>query len=117
MPSMSFKWILAVFAGAVAIALVAFRGPFSDVQDVAHEAVSLHLNFIGSSLYEYHATTGKWPTLIDDLEKTALPGKSSYWRSWFVKDAMVPVWHKSLNPDAKDNAGHILVGPIPKKGP
>jgi hypothetical protein len=106
---MSFKWILAVVAGAVAIALVAFRGPFSGVQDVAHEAVRLHLDFIGSSIYEYHATTGKWPTQIDDLEKTDLPGKSPYWRSWFVNDAMLMIGHKSLKPDPKDNAGHILV--------
>src|SRR5262245_34390686 len=107
MPSMSFKWITAVIAGAVAIALVAFRGPSSGVQDVAHEAVRLHLNLIGSSIYEYHAATGTWPTQIDDLERTPLPGRSPYWRSWFVNDAMVVVRHKSLKPNPKDNAGHI----------
>ena len=99
---MSFKWILAVVAGAVAIAVVAIRGPFSGTQDVAHEAVRLHLNLIGSSIYEYHSATAKWPTQIDDLEKP-------YWRSWFVNDAMVVVWHKNLKPDPKDNARHILV--------
>jgi hypothetical protein len=98
MPSMSFRWILAVVVGAVAIALVAIRGPYSGVQDVAHEAVRLHLNLIGSSIYEYHAATGKWPTQIDDLER----------RSWFVNDAMVIVWHKDLKPDPKDNARQIL---------
>jgi hypothetical protein len=105
---MSFKWILAVFAGALAIALVFSRGPFSGVEDVAHEAVRLHLSLYGSSIYEYHATTGKWPRQIDDLEKTSLPAKSPYWRSWFVDDAMVIVWHKNLNPDPRDNARHIL---------
>jgi len=58
---MSLKWILTVVAGAVAIALVVIRGPFSGGGDVAHEAVRLHLNFFGSSIYKYHATTGKWP--------------------------------------------------------
>ena len=105
---MSLKWILAVVTGAVAIALVVIRGPFSGGTDVAHEAVRLHLNFFGSSIYEYHATTGKWPTQIDDLEKTSLPVKSPYWRSWFDNDAMVIVWHKSLKPDPKDNARHIF---------
>ena len=102
------KCILAVVAGAVAIALVVIRGPLSGVQDVAHEAVRLHLNFTGTSIYEYHAITGKWPTQSDDLEKTSLRGKSPYWRSWFVNDAMVIVCHKNLKPDPKDNARHIL---------
>ena len=104
---MSIKGILAVVAGAVAIALVV-RGPFPGGTDLAHEAVRLHLNIFGSSIYEYHATTGKWPTQIDDLEKTSLPVTSPYWRSWFVYDAMVIVWHKNLKPDPKDNARHIL---------
>ena len=103
------KAIIAVVAGAIAIGLVAIRGPFSGVSDVAHEAVRLHLNLIGTSIYEYHAITGKWPTQIDDLEKTPLPAKSPYWRSWFVNDAMVVVWHKNLRPDPKDNARHILI--------
>jgi hypothetical protein len=102
------KTILAVVAGAVAIALVIIRGPFSGGEDVAHEAVRLHLGLYGSSIYEYHATTGKWPTQIDDLEKTSLPVKSPYWRSWFENDAMIIVWHKNLKPDPKDNARHIL---------
>ena len=105
---MSLKWILAVVAGAVAIALVVIRGPLSGGDGVAHEAVRLHLNFFGSSIYEYHATTGKWPTQIDDLEKTSLPVKSPYWRSWFVDDAIVIVWHKNLKSDPKDNSRHIL---------
>jgi hypothetical protein len=102
------KSILAVAAGAVAIALVVIHPPFSGGEGVAHEAVRLHLNFFGSSIYEYHATTGKWPTQIDDLEKTFLPVESPYWRSWFVADAMVIVWHKNLKPDPKNNAGQIL---------
>jgi hypothetical protein len=104
-------WHKAIFVaviGTVAIALVVMRGPFADVRDVAHEAVRLHLNLFGSSIYEYHATTGKWPTQIDDLAKTSLPVKSPYWWSWFDHDAMVIVWHKTLNPDPKANAGHIL---------
>jgi hypothetical protein len=103
------KWIFAVVAAIAAVALIFLREQFSGVPDVAHEAVRLHLNFTGSSIYEYHATTGKWPTQIDDLEKTPLPARSPYWRSWFVNDAMVIVWHKSLKPDPKDNAAHILV--------
>ena len=108
MASMLHKGILAVAAVAIALAIVVIRGPSSGESDVAHEAVRLHLNFFGSSIYEYHAATGKWPTQIDDLEKTSLPVTSPYWRSWFVDDAMVIVWHKNLKPDPKDNVRHVL---------
>ena len=105
---MWFKLTLAGVAGAVAITFVAIRGPFSGGTEVDDEAVRLHLTFFGSSIYECHATTGKWPTQIDDLEKTSLPVTSPYWRSWFVDDAMVIVWHKNLKLDPKDNARHVL---------
>jgi hypothetical protein len=101
-------WIIAVVASTVFIALAVNRGQFSGGHDVAHEAVRLHLRFFGSSIYEYHAATGKWPAQHDDLEKTSLPVTSPYWRSWFVNDAVVIVWHKNLKPDPKDNAQHIL---------
>ena len=65
----------------VAIALVVIRGPFSGVRDVAHESTQLHLGFYGSSVYEYHAATGKWPTQIGDLAMTSLPAKSPYWKT------------------------------------
>jgi hypothetical protein len=105
---MSFKWMLSVVAVAVAITLIFSRGPFSGVEDVAHETVRLHLDLFRSSIYEYHANTGKWPSQIDDLEMTSLPIKSPYWRSWFADDAVVIVWHKNLKPVPKDNACHIL---------
>ena len=104
-------WHLRLFwliAGAILVAVVVIRGPSADVSDVAHEAVRLHLNYFGSSIYEYHATTGKWPTQIDDLEMTSLPVTSPYWRSWFVDDAMVIVWHRNLKPDPKGNSHDVL---------
>jgi hypothetical protein len=46
MPSMPHKGILAVVvAVAIALAIVVIRGPFFGVEDVAHEAVRLHLSF------------------------------------------------------------------------
>jgi hypothetical protein len=100
--------MLAALAGMVAVTLVVVRGPSSGVRDVAHEAVRLHLSFFGASIYEYHATTGKWPTQIADLAKTSLPIKSPYWASWFIDDAIVIVWHRNLKPDPRDNAAQIL---------
>ena len=83
--------------------------PFSGVRDVAHEATRLHLGLYGSSIYEYHAATGKWPTEIGDLAMTSLPAKSPYWKVMLDDDVDVIVWHKTLKPDPKDNAGQILV--------
>ena len=46
--------------------------PFSGVRDVAHQSTELHLRLIGSSVCEYHAKTGNWPTQIEDLGQTSL---------------------------------------------
>lgn len=103
------KKIVAVVAGAVAIALVVTLGPFSGLREVAHESTRLHLNLFGSSIYEYHAATGRWPTHIGDLAVTSLPAKSPHWRTMLDGEVDVIVWHKTLKPDPKDNASHILV--------
>ena len=107
-PSMWPKGIFAVVTGAVAVALVVIRGPFSGVSDVAHESTRLHLGFYGSSIYEYQAATGNWPTQIGDLAMTSLPAKSPYWKTMLDDEVDVIVWHKTLKPVPKDNAGHIL---------
>ena len=102
------KWIFVAGAVVVAIAFVVNRGQFSGVSDVAHESTRLHLSFFGSSIYEYHAATGKWPTQIGDLVMTSLPAKSPHWKLMLDDEVDVIVWHKTLKPDPKDNASHIL---------
>jgi hypothetical protein len=102
------KRLLLTVAGAFVVTLVAAFGRFGGTQDVAHESTRLHLRLFGASIYEYHALTGKWPTLNGDLAMTSLPAKSRYW--WKILDDKVDVivWHQDLKPDPKDNAGHIL---------
>ena len=102
------RGIFIVVAAAVAIVLLAILGPVSGVREVAHEATRLHLSFFGSSIYEYHSVTGKWPRQNGDLAITSLPAKSPYWRTMLDSEVDVIVWHKTLNPDPKDNAGQIL---------
>jgi hypothetical protein len=99
----------AVVAGTFLIGLALSLTPFSGTHDIAHEAVRLRLRLIGSSIYEYHARTGRWPTRIGDLAKTSLPRQSPYWRQGLDDEVEVIVWHKTLKPDPKDNAGHVLV--------
>ena len=103
------KGICAAATVAIVTALVLTFPQLSGLHDVAHESTQLHLHLIGSSIYEYHSRTGKWPTQIDDLVKTSLPPQSPHWKQKLDDEVDVIVWHKTLKPDPKDNAGHLLV--------
>src|SRR5262245_7557232 len=83
-------------------------GSFWGLRDVAHDSTRLHLNLFGSSIYEYHASTGKWPMQNGDLAFTSLPALRPYWKQMLDDEVDVIVWHKTLKPDPKDNAGHVL---------
>jgi hypothetical protein len=98
----------AVVAGLIVLALVLMQAPSSGISEVAHRATQLHLRFFGSSIYEFHSATGRWPAQIDDLAMTLLPQKSPYWKVMLEDQVDVIVWHKNLKPDPKDNADQIL---------
>ena len=76
--------------------------------DVAHQAIRIWLEHFGSSIYEYHSKTGKWPSQTADLAKTSLPQQFRYWKQVLDDETIVVVWHKNLKADPKDNAGLIL---------
>ncbi len=78
------------------------------ISDIAHEAIKLQLQLIGSSIYEYHDKTGRWPTRVEDLERTSLPQRSPHWRELIEIGTNVIVWNADLKPDPKDNAGRVL---------
>jgi hypothetical protein len=94
-------------AGAVGIALAVMQGP-SGVSDMAHESVRFHLNLTGSSIYEYRAKMGQWPTQIGDLALTSLPTVSPYWKYQLDEKLIVIVWDRTLKATPKDNADRIL---------
>ncbi len=102
------KILLVLITGAIVVPLIMICSSFSGVRQVAHESVQLHLHLIGSSMYEYHSKTGQWPTQKGDLAKTTLPAKSPYWEQLLDEEVNLVVWHKSLKPDPKENAGQIL---------
>jgi hypothetical protein len=93
---------------AMTIALALISRPIVGVEDIAHESARLHLGLYGSSIYNFHAATGKWPAQIGDLALTSLPAKSPYWKLMLDEEVDVIVWHKSLNPDPRANAKDIL---------
>jgi hypothetical protein len=58
------------------VVLIAAR--FYSLRDISSEAIRLHLHLLGSSIYEYHEKTGRWPVRAEDLAQTLLPTQSPF---------------------------------------
>ena len=93
-------------AVAGVILLVALR--FYGVSDVAHESIRLHLRLLGSSIYEYHANTVRWPSRPEDLAYTTIHVQSPYWKTMLDSGTNVIVWHDDLKTNPAENANVIL---------
>jgi hypothetical protein len=102
---MSWKSKIAIAVIGI-IALIGAR--FYSLSDISHESIRLHLGLLGSSIYEYHATTGRWPSQAEDLAHTSLPVRSPYWKVMLDSGTNVVVWHKDLKSDPAENANVIL---------
>jgi hypothetical protein len=89
-------------AVGVSIALFVYN-----TTDMANSTTQLHLQLLGSSVYEYHGKTGRWPTRIDDLAQTSV-AQSGYWKWALEEEVVVIVWRKDLRPDPEDNGDVIL---------
>lgn len=68
---MSFKEKVLTGIGAAGIVLLLWIGQITrdyfDPASIAHTAMREQLKLFGSALYEYHASTGRWPNSLDDL--------------------------------------------------
>ena len=64
------------------------------------------LKLFGGAIYEYHASTGRWPSNLDDLAQTSLPAKSRVWRQSTAP--IVFLWPQNLKSDPKDNTSALL---------
>jgi hypothetical protein len=94
--------------GAVLVVVIMAYN-YSGVKDMSDQSAQNYLRLYGSSIYEYHALTGKWPSQIDDLARTSLPLQNPHWWKAQVDiEADVIVWPKDLKPDPKENARVIL---------
>src|SRR5438477_398784 len=100
--------VLAGVGGGIAVLLLVTFAHFYSLSDISHQAIRLHLQLIGSSIYEYHSRTGQWPSRVEDLAETSLPRQSPYWKVMIDSGTNVVVWHDDLKPDPKDNADLIL---------
>ena len=60
-----------------------------NLSGIGHSTVRLHLKLIGSSIYEYHSKTGRWPSRVEDLAETSLPRQSPYWRQMLEQGTFV----------------------------
>jgi hypothetical protein len=99
----------AAFVGcAVAVTVAMLFYNYAGISHMAHENVRVYVYLYGTSIYEYHARTGRWPTRIDDLAETSLPLKMAHWKVQVEDEADVIVWPTDFKPNARDNAGTIL---------
>lgn len=96
-----------ILVGVVTAVVVVVLG-YYNLSGIGHQTIQLHLQLYGSSIYEYHARMGQWPTQADDLAKTPLPKISPYWKVALETGTYVILWPKNLKADPKDNANVIL---------
>jgi type II secretory pathway pseudopilin PulG len=94
--------------GAVLVAVMIVYS-FYHIKDMSDQSTQNYLRLYASSIYEYHALTGKWPSKIDDLARTSLALQyPHWWKAQLDTEADVIVWPKDMKPDPKDN-GRILL--------
>jgi len=102
------KVVVAAVAGGIALVLLPVVMQFFGATEIAHESVSYSLNAIGQAIYEFHTTTGQWPSQPEDLNRTSLTLHLRYWRPVLDNGSIVVVWHDNLQPHPQENANVIL---------
>ena len=75
---------LIILGCAAVLALILPVVHYLSHNDVAHQAIRIWLEHFGSSIYEYHSITGKWPSQTADLAENLRCRNSSgignkYW--------------------------------------
>ena len=98
--------LLALVLVLVALWFTRVAWDYFDLNSPANLAVRAQLTLFGTAMYEYHASTGHWPSAVDDFAQTMLPARSGVWRQ--TSTAMVFLWPQKLNPEPKDNAKVLL---------
>ena len=100
--------VAALVGLGVAALLIGMVFDYFDRGSIPHQAIQLHLRLVGSSIYEFHTNTGRWPERAEDLARTSLPLRSPYWKQLLDRGIIVVVWPKDLRPNPKDNEGRVL---------
>jgi hypothetical protein len=90
------------------VAMFTGVGVGGGIEDVAHESIRREIALLGSSIYEYHARTGHWPSRPEELAETSLALQSPHWKMLVDIGTNVVVWHEDLKPNPADNANVIL---------
>jgi len=101
------KWIR---VGLVLLGILAIGGAFvANMLEIGNHASRLHLELIGTSLYDYRARTGQWPTQASDLAITELPRQCPHDIGLIERGSYLVVWPRDLDLDRAKNAHRILV--------
>ncbi|HEU5334486.1 MAG TPA: hypothetical protein VFU27_00905 [Terriglobales bacterium] len=101
---------LGKIAAALAVIAVLWLGrvtwDYFDPNSPANVAMQEQLKLFGRAMYEYHAETGQWPSMVDDLAHTTLAARSHVWRQ--TASGVVLLWPRQLSPEPKDNSNVLL---------
>jgi hypothetical protein len=101
------KWGFKVaIVGIGLILLIALR--FYSLSDIANESIRLHLQLLGSSIYEFHEKTGHWPMRAEDLAETSLAVRSPSWKVMLDSGTNVVVWRNDLKANPAENGNLVL---------
>jgi len=99
--------VFVVITLGVVLTIIAYNE--DGIDRMAEESVTCYLRLYGTSIYEYHEKTGRWPTRIEDLAETSLPQQTEHWKGLLDDGVDVILWPKELKADPQDNANTILV--------
>jgi len=95
--------ILGGLVGAVFVACAFVYGQTS----VAADSIRFDLGKIGSSIYEAHSKTGRWPAKVSDLEGTAYLSMP-FRKAALENGVFIVLWQDDLDPDPAANRERIL---------
>jgi hypothetical protein len=94
--------------GAVLVAAL-MASNYYHVREMTDLSQQASLRLYGEGIYEYHALTGKWPSKMNDLDRTSLPLQyPHWWKAQLDIEADVIACLKNLKPDPKANGDVIL---------
>lgn len=103
------KWLLAL--GVPLLFIVVWLVAVTiNLWPVADHTEKLHLELIARSIYDYHASAGRWPTQPGDLLQTSLPQQCPHDVAMMRAGAFVVNWPTAdWQPTPQENADRLLL--------
>jgi hypothetical protein len=107
-----------ILSGLLGVAFVVLAFAYGQMS-VAVDSIRFDLKKIGSSIYEAHSSSGKWPTQISDLVGTEFLSMP-YRKAALESGVFIVLWQEDLDPNPAANRDRILAysngGLLPRLG-